>query len=115
MRLFLYGTLLDPTTLARRSGDPALPLRCQPAVLRGWCRTTVARTPWLTLRQCNGGRVMGNIVNAGAAAVQRLTAYEGPEYRLRTVIVEPRTPAWAWIAPGGMKDNCNQRSSHDQL
>ncbi len=41
MRLFLYGTLLDPGMLARRSGDAALPARRVPATLTGFRRVTV--------------------------------------------------------------------------
>jgi hypothetical protein len=42
-------------------------------------------------------------VIAGAAALGRLTAYEGPEYRLRRLLVEPRMPVWTWIAHGGTR------------
>jgi hypothetical protein len=101
MRLFLYGTLLDPKTLAWRSGDPALPRRCRHAVLRGWRRVTLARARWPTLRRCATATTAGKIVVAGAAALRRLAAYEGPEYRLQRLLIEPRTPVWAWIAPGG--------------
>ena len=101
MRLFLYGTLLDPRILALRSGDPALPQRCRVAVLRGWRRVRLARTRWPTLRRCANATTAGKIVVAGAAALRRLAAYEGPEYRLRRLLIESRTPAWAWIAPGG--------------
>jgi hypothetical protein len=101
VRPFLYGTLLDPATLAARSGEPASPMRCQRAVLRGWRRVTLARTPWPTSRRCAGGVVAGNIGIAGAAASRHLAAYEGPAYRLRRIVVEPRIPAWAGIAAGG--------------
>jgi hypothetical protein len=101
MRLVLYGTLLDPATLAARSGDPALPMHCQSAVLRGWRRVTLAGTPWPTLRRCSNSFVEGKIVIAGAAALRRLAAYEGPAYRLRRVVLEQRIPAWTWIASGG--------------
>lgn len=100
MRLFLYGTLLDPATLATRGGEPALPKRCRHAVLRGWRRVSLARTPWPTLRRCPGGVVVGKVVIAGGNVLRRLTAYEGPAYRLRLVVVEPRIPAWTWIAAG---------------
>jgi hypothetical protein len=101
VRLFLYGTLLDPVTLAARSGEPALPRRCQDALLHGWRRVRLAGTRWPTLRRCANATVAGKLVTAGAAAFRRLAAYEGPEYRLRRVVVEPRTPAWTWIAPTG--------------
>jgi hypothetical protein len=104
VRLFLYGTLLDPATLAARAGDPALPSRCQSAVLRRWRRVTLARTPWPTLRQRAGGLVAGKIVIAGEASLRRLAAYEGPAYRLRLAVVSPRTNAWTWIAQGGTRN-----------
>ena len=39
MRLFLYGTLLDPDVLARRAGTPGLGARMVPATLPGYRRT----------------------------------------------------------------------------
>jgi hypothetical protein len=101
VRLFVYGTLLDPAILAARGGDPSLPGRCRDAVPRGWRRVTLARTRWPTLRRCTDGMVTGKIVIAGAAALRRLAAYEGPAYQLRRVTTEPRVAAWTWIAPGG--------------
>jgi hypothetical protein len=103
MRLFLYGTLLDPRTLAMAmpSGNPALPQRCRHAVLRGWRRVRLAHTRWPTLRRCANATTAGRIVVTRTAALRRLTAYEGPEYRLQRLLIEPRTPVWAWIAPGG--------------
>ena len=101
MRLFVYGTLLDTAILATRAGDPALPRRCRDAMLRGWCRVRLAHTRWPTLRRRAGGVVAGKILIASVAALRRLAAYEGPLYRFRRVVVEPRTPAWTWIAPGG--------------
>jgi hypothetical protein len=53
------------------------------------------------LRRRAGGVVAGKILIASAAAPRRLAAYEGPLYRLHRVVVQPRTPAWTWIAPGG--------------
>jgi Gamma-glutamyl cyclotransferase, AIG2-like len=111
VRLFLYGTLLDPAALAARSGDPTLPKRCRSAVLHGWRRVTLVGRPWPTLRRCANAVITGKVVTAGAAALRRLTVYEGPEYRLRLVVVEPRTPAWAWIAAGGTRSNwCDRRA-----
>jgi hypothetical protein len=113
MRIFLYGTLLDSATLAKRSGDPGLPSRCQPAVLRGWRRVSLPGTRWPTLRRCVENKVAGNTVIVGATARHRLAAYEGPTYRLHRVVLEPRVPAWTWIAPGGTRHPW--RNSHDQL
>jgi hypothetical protein len=74
MRLFLYGTLPNPETLATRSGDPALPRRCRPAVLRGWRRVSLGGVPWPTLRRCTDDRTEGKIVGVGAAALRQLSA-----------------------------------------
>jgi Gamma-glutamyl cyclotransferase, AIG2-like len=109
VRLFLYGTLLNPATLAARGGDPTLPLRWSDAVLRGWRRVGLAGTPYPTLRRCIGGAVGGKIVVAGSSALRRLAAYEGPRYRLRRVVVEPRGTAWTWIAPKGTRHSWKQK------
>jgi Gamma-glutamyl cyclotransferase, AIG2-like len=104
--MFLYGTLLEPATLAARSGEPATPARCQAASLTGWTRVRLGRTPWPTLARERGGLVPGAIVPVTAAAARRLAAYEGPAYRLTRVTVHAGVrplPAWAWIAPGGTK------------
>jgi hypothetical protein len=113
MRLFLYGTLLNPAVLAARSGDPLLPKQARPAVLRGWRRVTLAGTRWPTLRRYGDSVVPGKAVTVGARSLQRLSAYQGPAYRLRRVVLQPRIPAWTWIAPRGTQHPW--RSSHDQL
>ena len=104
MRLFLYGTLLDPAVLARRGGDTALRASGIAASLTGWTRVGIGCLPWPTLRRARGGVVRGVVVEADAAALRRLAAYEGPAYRLtRVVATTPtgKTAAWTWIAPGG--------------
>ncbi|MGE0226208.1 MAG: gamma-glutamylcyclotransferase family protein [Acetobacteraceae bacterium] len=104
MRLFLYGTLLDPETLARRGGDPSLSRRLRPASLPGWRRVALGATRWPTLRRARSFHTPGAIVWVGAAALGRLAAYEGPAYRLRRVVVTTasgNTAAATWVAPGG--------------
>lgn len=96
MRLFLYGTLLDPAVWARRAGaaGPTIPAR-----LRGWRRVRLRASPYPTLRR--GGSVSGMVRDVSAATLRRLVAYEGPRYRLtRVVVATPRgnTAAWTWIA-----------------
>ena len=95
MRLFLYGTLLDPTVWARRAGvnRPALP-----AILFGWRRVGLRASPYPTLRR--GGSVAGAVRDVSATTLQRLIAYEGPRYRLTRVVVATargKTAAWTWI------------------
>lgn len=72
-----------------------------PTCLAGWRRVGLRRSPYPTLRR--GGRVPGAVLDVGAPALRRLTAYEGPRYRLtRVVVATPRGKigAWTWIAAG---------------
>jgi len=107
MRLFLYGTLLTPAILARRSGTPGLPHRLTSATLSGWRRVQLPGTQYPTLRRSPAATVSGVIVDVGPAALRRLAAYEGPRYRLTRVgVTTPRgrMAAWTWIAAGaGMR------------
>jgi gamma-glutamylcyclotransferase (GGCT)/AIG2-like uncharacterized protein YtfP len=101
MRLFLYGTLLDPRTLAERAGEPGLGTRLSPAVLRGWRRVQTRDRRYPTLARNPAGEVRGAVLCVPAEARRRLHAYEGPGYRLVRVIAESGggpVPAHAWIA-----------------
>jgi gamma-glutamylcyclotransferase (GGCT)/AIG2-like uncharacterized protein YtfP len=105
MRLFLYGMLLDPATLARRGG-PTLPARLTPAVLTGWRRVVLRGTPWPTLRRDRTARVSGAVLVCAAAALVRLAAFEEPPYMRRRVVVATargKIAAIAWIAPGATR------------
>ena len=104
MRLFLYGTLLDPRVLAAHGGGPGA--RLAPATLAGWRRVRLRRSAAPTLRRDPGARVSGALLEAGAVAVGRLAAYEGPQYRMVRVRVQTEQgtqPAFAWVAPGGSR------------
>ena len=106
MRLFLYGTLLRPGSLAARSGDPALPGRCVTATLLDWRRVALPAVPWPTLRRDPTGVTAGMVGDVSAAAATRLAAYEGDTYRLLPVVVTTatgKTAARVWIAPGGTR------------
>ncbi len=103
MRLFLYGSLRDPATLAERSGDPSLRDRWRPAELPGWRVVTLRHRRYPTLIRA-AGIAAGIIAEVDAAALSRLQRYEGTAYRLRRVMVQAdraTLPAHAWIAPGG--------------
>jgi gamma-glutamylcyclotransferase (GGCT)/AIG2-like uncharacterized protein YtfP len=103
-KLFLYGTLLDPATLAAEGGNAALAERLTPAVLPGWRRVRLRRTPYPTLRRDRAGQTRGALLVASASVLARLITYEGPAYRLRRVVVRTargKTAAQVWIAPGG--------------
>jgi len=100
MRLFLYGTLLDAGRLARLAGDPRLPARLRPAVLRGFRRVAGAGG-YPTLAPDRAGQVEGAVLSVSAGALRRLQAYEGPRYRLTPVRAATEAGpvvAFAWIA-----------------
>lgn len=99
--LFLYGTLLDPSVLARRAGEGRLGRRLVPARLCGWRRVVLRGTPYPTLRRDRGAVTLGAVLRVGPRALARLAAYEGPFYRLEPVrVATPRGPlrARAWVA-----------------
>jgi len=96
MRLFLYGTLLDPAVLTRHAGRP---LRMTPADLPGWQRVRLRGTPYPTLVP-GPGRTRGAVVRVDPRALRGLRRYEGPRYRLLPVAplcAGRRMPAHAWI------------------
>jgi len=100
--LFLYGTLLDPGVLARMSGDRALARRMRPARLPGWRRVHLRGTRYPTLLRDPASVVEGAVLHVGAAALARLSAYEGSAYVLAPVTVATArgaVRARAWIAP----------------
>ena len=104
MRLFFYGTLLDPALLRRLTGRPAM---LQPAVLHGFRRVRLRGTPYPTLAP-GRGTVFGALYVADRAALRRLNAYEGPRYRLwrvRPRVAGRRDPVEArtWIARGATR------------
>jgi gamma-glutamylcyclotransferase (GGCT)/AIG2-like uncharacterized protein YtfP len=99
--LFLYGTLLDPARLGRISGEPGLARRLRPARLDGWRRVVLRGTPYPTLLRDPASAVEGAVLRVGAAALARLSAYEGSAYRLQPVRVATARGALvarAWIA-----------------
>jgi gamma-glutamylcyclotransferase (GGCT)/AIG2-like uncharacterized protein YtfP len=108
MRLFLYGTLLDPDLLTAFTGRA---VSLTPATLRGWRRVALPNSRYPTLRRARGV-VQGALVTVDRSALARLAAYEGPSYRLTPVVVHRphgATRAWAWIAPCGTRRDWLQR------
>lgn len=102
MRLFLYGTLLDPNLLAVFTGRA---VSLTPATLRGWRRVALGNSRYPTLRKARGD-VEGALVTVNRPALARLAVYEGPTYRLTPVVVQTARgtiAARAWIAPGGTR------------
>ena len=78
MRIFVYGSLLDPGVLAKRAGEPRLATRLAPALLPGFRRTGLRHSRFPTLRRDPAHVTEGATVEIGAAALWRLSAYEGP-------------------------------------
>lgn len=109
MLLFLYGSLRDPAVLAARAGTPGLRRGPPPpgAVARGWRRAALPGSRYPTLVRAPSAAAAGILARVSAPALGRLSAYEGPRYRLARLRVRvdgtPRpVRAAAWIAPGGM-------------
>lgn len=104
MRLFLYGTLLQPELRARRGGSPALRHSSgEAARLLGWERMAQRGARWPTLRRRRCAVVDGLVLPVGAAALARFGAWEGPAYRLYRVVVQTsrgNAVARCWTAPG---------------
>lgn len=100
--VFLYGTLLDPGVLARRSGDVRLARRRPvPARLAGSRRVALRGTAYPTLVADADAWVDGMLVRPAPSAMRRLVAYEGPAYRLvplRVTVARGPRRARAWVA-----------------
>ncbi|MBK8175725.1 MAG: gamma-glutamylcyclotransferase [Rhodospirillales bacterium] len=88
MRLFFYGTLIDPEILQavlRRRVDRSC--RCR-AVLAGYRRVFRRGAVYPVLVPADGARVEGVLVHRlSARDVARLSAYEGKDYRLAPISV----------------------------
>ncbi len=98
VRLFVYGTLLDPLLVTRLTGQPA---QLELAHLDGYRRVQLRGTPYPTLRRARDA-VAGALLSADAVSLRRLHAYEGPRYRLtrvRPIAGGKAVNALAWIAP----------------
>jgi gamma-glutamylcyclotransferase (GGCT)/AIG2-like uncharacterized protein YtfP len=103
--LFVYGTLLDPRVLERQAGRRGLARRLRPARAEGWGRVALRGTPCPTLLRGAAAATEGALLRPGPAALARLSAYEGPSYRM--VPVRVRTPgagagvclARVWVTP----------------
>jgi Gamma-glutamyl cyclotransferase, AIG2-like len=106
LRLFLYGTLLDPDVLEARAGLAGLGARLRPARLDGWRRAALRGTVFPTLERAAGAVVDGAVIDLPATGLARIAAYEGPAYWLVRVAVRTarvRMVAHAWIAPAAVR------------
>ena len=103
MRLFLYGTLNNPDRLAAFAGRP---IPVIPAALPGWRRVALLDSRYPTLRRARCSED-GVVATVDRATLARLTAREGPSYRLTPVAVRvaqrsvPSGPGLPPAARGG--------------
>jgi len=101
MRVFLYGSLMDPAVFARVAGTAAALAAARPALLEGWRRVALRGTPFPTLVTAPEEAVDGLVVALRPALLPALHAYEGALYRFLPVRVLSdgrRLAARAWIA-----------------
>ncbi len=92
MKIFLYGTLIDPAGLGFCAGRPhrAAPV---PAVLPHYRRVWLRGARYPTLRRARGHAVHGVIMRVNADMLVRLQAYESGRYqRVRVRLQTPRGP-----------------------
>jgi gamma-glutamylcyclotransferase (GGCT)/AIG2-like uncharacterized protein YtfP len=102
VRLFLYGTLMDPAVAQRVAGEDRFVQEARPALLPGWRRVMLRGTPYPTLVRDASAAVHGLLAEVPPAVLQRLHAYEGPLYcfvRVHVFCDGATIAARAWIAP----------------
>jgi hypothetical protein len=101
MRVFLYGSLMDPAVFAAVAGTAAPLAAARPALLQGWRRVALRGTPYPTLVAASTEAVDGLLATIPPALLPALHAYEGALYRFLPVRVlcDGRVvSARAWIA-----------------
>jgi len=83
MRFFFYGTLLDPDVTALVLGRRLPPLAFVPATLPGHTRRRAKGASYPIVVRDPRGEVPGAVVGGlSGRDVARLSAYEGPRYRV---------------------------------
>jgi hypothetical protein len=83
LRLFFFGTLMDPEVREIVMGRKVPPESVEPAVVQGFRRVFVAGRHYPMLLPHASGWVEGTVVNGlDTEAVHRLQVYEGWEYAL---------------------------------
>ncbi|KIL99699.1 hypothetical protein CCC_03871 [Paramagnetospirillum magnetotacticum MS-1] len=81
--MFFFGTLMDGDVLAVVLGHPCAPQAQEPARLSGWRRVTIAGRSYPMLIPHATGVVEGILVSGlDETDRDRLSYYEGPEYRI---------------------------------
>jgi hypothetical protein len=88
MRFFFYGTLLDRDIMALVIGRRLPPSAFVAAKLEGHVRRRARGVSYPILVRAPGGEVDGMVVGGLTARdVERLSAYEGPRYRIAALKV----------------------------
>ncbi len=80
MKIFLYGTLTDPTGFGFCAGRP-LRAAAVPATLPNYRRVLLRGARYPTLRRARGHCVQGVIMRVNADMLVRLQAYESARYQ----------------------------------
>lgn len=89
MRLFFYGTLMDRDVLSLVLGRPVAAVSLAPASLRGYRRSRAAGVSYPIVVRDRAAMVDGVAVDRLLEPdVARLSAYEGPGYRLARATVD---------------------------
>jgi len=92
MKLFLYGTLVDPAGFGYCAGQP-LRTPPLPAVLPHYRRVLLRGARYPTLRRAPGQAVQGVIMRVNADMLVRLQNYESGRYqRVRVRLLTQRGP-----------------------
>lgn len=88
MRFFFYGSLLDPDVTALVLGRRLPPTAFLPAILPGHARRRARGVSYPIVVRDPKGEVRGAVVGGlSARDVARLSAYEGPRYRMAALKV----------------------------
>jgi hypothetical protein len=88
MRFFFYGSLLDPDVTALVIGRRLPPKSWVPATLAGYSRRKAAGVTYPVAVPDPKGVVQGAVVGGfSRLEVERLSAYEGPRYRIASLKV----------------------------
>ena len=108
MRLFFYGTMLDPDVRRIVLAQEAESLTIRPAVLGGYRRVRAAWGGYPVLVRRGAGRVRGELIEGlGPEGLARVAHFEGPDYlpESRTVVDETgrRLSAWIMLSRAGRR------------
>lgn len=109
MRLFFFGSMMDPDLFAVAVGRPVDAFAVAPGVLHGYERRKVRGESYPILVPHPGGRVDGVLVDGLTdAEIDRIRFFEGGEYDVRPLPVTDRdgepAGAYACVSTGILED-----------